>query len=173
MAQKKTEWNLTTVDGIIHALYHCISFEPGNEPNWSQLRNLFLPQGQLLKAGALDMQDSPVLHIDDFIEKTRAFVGESLLQRRGFVETEIMRKTEGFGRIAHIFSTYESRFATGPGKPLARGTNSVQMLRKDGRWWLVSVVWDEEGQGRVLPDSYLPRDERNGADQEVVTSKPD
>lgn len=164
MAHEQMEFDLTTVDGMIQALYRCISFEPGGEPNWQQFRQLFLPQSQLLKAGAIGPKGSPVLTIDEFIEQTHAFVGESLLQRHGFVETEIMRKTEGFGRIAHIFSTYASRFASGSSKPISRGTNSIQMLRKDGRWWLVSLVWDEEGRGRVLPESYLPRQPESDRD---------
>ena len=39
-------------------------------------------------------------------------------------------------------------------KRVGREINSIQMVRKDGRWWITSIIWDEE-TGPV-PAKYLP-----------------
>jgi hypothetical protein len=45
-------------------------------------------------------------------------------------------------------STYEKR-RWGQTQVLGRGINLIQMVRKDGRWWITSIIWDEEtGAGR-------------------------
>jgi hypothetical protein len=39
---------------------------------------------------------------------------------------------------------------------LGRGINSIQMVRKDGRWWITSIIWDEETGAGPVPAKYLP-----------------
>ena len=59
-----------------------------------------------------------------------------------------------FGQIAQVFSTYEYRFAEDePGH--LKGINSFQLLHKDGRWWIVTVFWDNESEGNRIPAEYL------------------
>jgi len=30
---------------------------------------------------------------------------------------------------------------------LKRGANSIQLCYEDGRWWVVSTIWDNEREG--------------------------
>jgi hypothetical protein len=77
--------------------------------------------------------------------------------KRGFFEKEIARKTDRFGNIVQIFSTYESRRAAEDAQPFARGINSIQ-LRNDGkRWWIVTVFWEGESTVHPIPAEYLPK----------------
>jgi hypothetical protein len=58
-----------------------------------------------------------------------------------------------YGDIAMAFTTY----AKGPHTPRAvqgRGINTVQLVRKDGRWWLASIAWDEENTAGPIPAMY-------------------
>jgi hypothetical protein len=55
----------------------------------------------------------------------------------------------------HVWSTYESRHAAGDAKPFARGVNSIQIVHAQGRYWLASVLWDDERPGLTLPQKYL------------------
>jgi hypothetical protein len=32
----------------------------------------------------------------------------------------------------------------------------VQLLEKDGRWWIVNVFWDNETEDNRIPEEYLP-----------------
>jgi hypothetical protein len=77
-------------------------------------------------------------------------------EKMGFFESEISRKTEAFGSIAHVFSTYESRKEKG-GEPFARGINSIQLLKSGDRWFVVTIYWDAEREGLTIPSDYLPK----------------
>jgi hypothetical protein len=74
----------------------------------------------------------------------------------GFFEREIARRTDCFGNVCQIFSTYESRLAPGDAKPFERGINAIQLLRDGRRWWIASVAWDAERAESPIPADYLP-----------------
>lgn len=77
--------------------------------------------------------------------------------KNGFFERQIAARTDEFGTIVHVFSTYESRRGAGDPKPLARGINSIQLMKQTGRWWVVTVMWDQERPDNPIPTKYLPR----------------
>jgi hypothetical protein len=77
------------------------------------------------------------------------------VEKAGFYESEIARRTEVFGNIAHVFSTYESRRAKADA-PFARGINSIQLLKDGDRWWIVTIFWDAEQPNKPIPPEYLP-----------------
>jgi hypothetical protein len=68
----------------------------------------------------------------------------------GFFENSIVNRVEKFGNIAQVFSSYESRHAPNE-KPFARGINSIQLFNDGTRWWVVSILWDEETPANSLP----------------------
>jgi len=63
--------------------------------------------------------------------------------------------TEQYGDIAHVMSTYE-KHRWGDTTVIGRGINSIQMIRKDNRWWVTSIIWDEETGAGPVPPKYLP-----------------
>ena len=77
-----------------------------------------------------------------------------LLVERGFHERELARRTERFGHIAHVFSTYEGKVA-GDAPPM-RGINTIQLMNDGRRWWIVSLMWEAESPKLGLPAEYLP-----------------
>ena len=50
-----------------------------------------------------------------------------------------------------IFSTYESRHDAKDAKPFARGINSFQLYYDGSRWWVVTILWQEETPENPLP----------------------
>jgi hypothetical protein len=144
-----------TIDAIVDALYESISFPPGGQPDWGLLRSLFLPGGRLIPPQAKTNADSPVLDVEGFIEASR-FFQEGGIRLRGFHERDIRRITESFGSIAHVLSTYESRFKADDPEPFERGVNSIQLLRANDRWWAVTILWDVERGDVRIPAKYLP-----------------
>jgi hypothetical protein len=78
-----------------------------------------------------------------------------MLEKEGFFERESARKTEAFGQIAHVFSTYESRHAAEDAKPFQRGINSIQLMNDGKRWWIVTIFWQGEDEKNPLPEKYL------------------
>ena len=140
--------DVKSIDAIMTAVYDVISGPPG-ERDWSRFRSLFLPTARLTAAtkgpdGAVRLRP---MSADDYA--TRA---GSYFLKNGFFEHPIVNRVQTFGNVAQVFSSYESRHAAGEA-PFARGINSFQLLNDGKRWWVVSILWDEE-----RPDNPLPKD---------------
>jgi len=88
----------------------------------------------------------------DWIDGATTIGGE---QDTGFSEDGISNTVERYGDIAHVFSTYEKHF-WGDDRNLGRGINTFQLVNNDGRWWIVSIAWDEESGAGPIPEKYLP-----------------
>ncbi|MFL6515266.1 MAG: hypothetical protein ACJ8M1_09620 [Chthoniobacterales bacterium] len=73
----------------------------------------------------------------------------------GFYEQEVARRTEQFGRIAHVFSTYDSRHDPSDSEPFMRGINSIQLYHDGERWWIISIYWQQENRETPIPEKYL------------------
>ena len=99
------------------------------------------------------------MDVDQFaerVEKAAAARKEKGEAPAGFFEREIARRTDCFGDVCQVFSTYESRHAQSDAAPFQRGINSIQLLRDGNRWWIASVVWDAERPDNPIPAQYLP-----------------
>lgn len=140
-----------TLDATVGALYDVISGPPGKDRDWDRFRTLFADGARLI--ATVSMPGLParatVMTPDEYATNA------SPLLRRGFVEKEVSRTVEQFGRIAQVFSTYESRYRTTDAKPFQRGINSIQLLNDGTRWWIVSVYWDAERSDNPIPAKYL------------------
>ena len=76
-------------------------------------------------------------------------------EKGGFFESELARRTESFGNITHVWSTFESRRGTADAEPYTRGIYSVQLLKDGDRWWILSLSWDMERENNPMPEKYL------------------
>jgi hypothetical protein len=77
------------------------------------------------------------------------------LERNGFFEREIGRRSDRFGNVLHVFSTYESRRTPADSAPFARGINSIQLFNDGTRWWVTTIFWDSERKDNPIPANYL------------------
>ncbi|HEY3988250.1 MAG TPA: hypothetical protein VGM02_03060 [Acidobacteriaceae bacterium] len=144
--------DVQSVDAILAALYDVISGPAGQPRDWNRFRSLFIPDARLIptrhsKTGP----GADVLPLT--VEQYQQLAGPGLA--KGFFEHGIHNTTESFGDIVHVFSTYESR-KTKDGQPFARGINSIQLLKDGNRYWVVTILWDEETPTTPLPAKYLP-----------------
>lgn len=137
-----------SIDSIIAAVYDVISGPAGAKRNWDRMHSLFLPGARLIPTGAQPGGGyaSRVLTVDEYIVRA-----EPRIANEGFYERESARKTETFGQIAHVFSTYESRHSPGDAKPFQRGINSFQLMNDGTRWWIVTIFWQGEDEKNRLP----------------------
>jgi hypothetical protein len=142
--------DVASEDAIITALYEVISGEPGTPRDWQRFRNLFLPESRLIPTRKNDA--------GDFILKTMTpeeYI--TLFQTRiatGFFERELSRKTESFGTVIHLFSTYETKEKK-DGPVTNRGINSIQLFKDKNRYYIVNIFWCAESMGFSLPEKYL------------------
>jgi len=144
--------DVATVDSIIAAVYDVISGPAGQKRNWDRMRSLFVPGARLIPTGRRPTGEvvSRVRTVEEYI------TGSSpILEKNGFFESEIARRTETFGNIVHAFSTYESKHKADDAKPFARGINSIQLMNDGKRWWIVTIFWQGEDEKAPLPEKYL------------------
>jgi len=133
---------LLTIDGIVGALYHALSFAPGGQPDYERLADLFYPGARALPPNDDDLVGS-TLSVDELIELSKeAARGPSGRREEGLIEREVARSTSAFGTIAQVFSTFEVI----SGDARARGVNALQLVYQGGRWWIASFAWDDESQ---------------------------
>jgi hypothetical protein len=149
--------DVASIEAIISAAYDVISGPAGKERDWDRERSLFFPGARLIptakNAGELnrDIDLSPqTLDVEDYIARVRPY-----FETEGFYEKEIARRTEEFGRIAHVWSTYESRHNPNDPEPFMRGINSIQLFNDGKRWWIVTVYWQHESLEHSLPNKYV------------------
>ena len=142
--------DLNLIQLLVDRLYRAISFDPGNRPPIENLRKLFIPEARLINNNA----DQPsLLTIDQFISAFREQIESGAIT--SFLENEISHITELFGKVAHRFSTYESRFDPKSVEPFSVGINSIQMLKIGGKWKVSGMVWNDQAPDREIPERYL------------------
>jgi hypothetical protein len=146
--------DVASMDSIVAALYDVISGPAGKKRDWDRFRSLFIPGARLIPTGKRQSGEiaSRVTTVDGY-----ATANSKFLEENGFFEKEVSRRTESFGNIAHVFSTYESRHKAEDAKPFARGINSIQLMNDGKRWWIVTVFWQGEGPDNPLPEKYLKK----------------
>ncbi len=141
-----------SIDTTIETLYAVISGEKGEARNWELFKYLFHKDAKLIPSGNNRQGVTGVrfMTAEQYIDTS----GKWLLEN-GFFEKEIGRKTDQFGNIAHVFSSYESFRSEKDTKPFMRGINSIQLLNDGTRWWILNVFWQGETAKQPIPEKYL------------------
>lgn len=147
--------DVATPEAIVSAIYAAVNRPPGENFDWDRMRPLFLPTATMIPAVEQTGGEFRILSVDEFI----AWVDEHTVvggpDDVGFREEQIASRIERYGDIAQVFSTYQKRFWEAD-EIIGRGINAIQVVHKDGRWWVVSVIWDEEVGAGPVPERYLP-----------------
>ena len=143
--------DVESTEGIVKALYAVISGPPG-ERDWERERTLLHPQARLMptQPGTQGGAVVDVFDCDGYIASRTPFFAAN-----PFWEVEIAHRVERFGSVAHVWSTYEGRRTADEDPPFKRGVNSIQLFHDGDRWWVLSVLWDNERPGNPLPEKYL------------------
>lgn len=133
---------------LITAMYESIS-GPAGPRDWARLREVFHPRCRLMRTSVDEQARSAVriMSVDEYVENVTPFLAET-----DFYEVEVANRMKLFGNIGQVWSTYQARHAPGDAVPERRGVNSIQVYRdRDGRWWVLSMLWDNERPGLTLP----------------------
>ncbi len=134
---------------LVAAVYDVISGEAGKQRDWERFRSLFHPSARMVATGrnpTTGALSATAWTPDEYITRTNdAFL------RDGFLEREIKSKTERFGNMVHVFSSYEAFRSAKDEKPFLRGVNSFQLLFDGKRWWVMTIMWQAEDKDNPLP----------------------
>lgn len=141
------------IQALVTELYALVS-GPGGEPrDWAREAELFLPQAHMIRtvvdAGGVARPE--IMRAADYPANF-----ENLMGGRDFYEVEVHNVIERFGRIAHVFSTYEAYEDAERTRFLKRGINSIQLYKLDDEWRIANMVWDDERAGEAMDARYRP-----------------
>lgn len=142
--------DVDSIDHIIAAVYDVISGPPGQR-DWDRFNSLFYSGARMIPSRRDDkgMVSARVVSPEEYSKRAQDY-----FSKEGFFENSVANRVESWDRIAHVWSTYESRHAKSE-KPFARGINSFQLFNDGARWWILTVYWEAEDANHPLPDKYV------------------
>lgn len=145
--------DVASIDAIMASIYGVISGDAGVKRDWNRFRSLFYPGAKLIPTGMnprTKMIRASMITPEQYISSSGAYI-----EKEGFHEVEVARRTETYGNIAHVFTTYAARNKLSDPEPFLRGINSVQLFNDGKRWWVLNIAWSQEGPESPLPAKYL------------------
>jgi len=145
-----TKNDLKLIDLLTSELYNTICFEVGSHPPVENLKEIFIPTANMIRN---DGTSPEIMTVDDFIKSYTARISDRTI--KSFYEGELNHITEIFGKIAHRFSTYETKFDLSDPKPFSIGINSIQFIKIGENWKISGIVWNNQTDTNVIPDKYL------------------
>lgn len=144
--------DVSSIDGIMAAVYESISGPAGQARDWDRFRSLMAPGARLIPTGTTPngQVGHQVWSPEEYIE-----AADPGLVANGFFETEIGRVVERYGPVVHLMSAYDSRRNADDAEPFARGVNSFQLLNDGSRWWIMTIFWASETDDNPIPERFL------------------
>ena len=137
--------DLAGIDQAIRGVYEVISGPPGQKRDFDRMRSLFAPGATLKAIGPKGLHGGT---LEDYISRNK-----DVLEKEGFTERELGRRTEVWGGLATAWSSYDGRTASGSFHE--RGINSFQLVKIDGKWLVASILWQEETPDNPLPANLI------------------
>ncbi len=143
--------DVATIEGVVKASYEVISGGVGVPRDWGRDRTLFDPNSRSVavivdpKTGATTAAAKS--------EQEFADEDDAWMVKNGFMERELRHIIKRYGNVATVLSSYEGKNADG--KVITRGVNIFQLYFDGKRWWILSMVWDQERPGNPIPSELL------------------
>ncbi len=119
------------IQATVLATYNVIS-GPAGRRDWNRFKELFAPGARLI-------HKDKVMTPDEFSTESQKYFAE-----HGFFERPVSTRVDRYRDIAQVWSAYESRNNSNDDKPFARGVNSFHLVKRDGRWQVLTILWQEE-----------------------------
>ena len=145
-----TKNNLKLIDMLTSELYNAICFEVGGYPPVEKLKEIFIPTANMIRN---DGTSPEIMTVNDFIKSFTERILDGTI--KSFFEGELNHTTEIFSKIAHRFSTYETKFDLADPKPFSIGINSIQFVKIGENWKISGIVWNNQNDTNKIPDKYL------------------
>ena len=137
------------LDSVIAEMYDQVCFEKGQRPDWKRQAEIFAPGARMVR-----INDSGVFEFDQESYRVNFEAMIDSGEMPSFWDGELWRETRQFGDMAHVLSAYETRRSRG-GEVMNRGVNSIQLFRRDGRWWISAMIWRREGKAVLIGDAPI------------------
>ncbi len=141
VSDQQTDADVYAIREVVRLLYASISGPADQAPDWDLNASLFAPVGRSLvvHTRADGSRHLELLTCDEFRRSRDAY-----LSTHAFYEIETHSDVIVEGNIAHVMSYYASRHNLDDA-PFEHGVNSIELVRLDGMWRVVFIMW-EAGQ---------------------------
>lgn len=133
------------IDELLKKLYASISFEEGAEPDWPGMAALFVQSARVTR---MTPERTDYLDLPGFQEFAREMLETGAYT--SFFERETGRSVHRFGDAAHVWSAYETKSSESAARPFGHGVNSIQLVRENRTWRILSLFWDERSSAQPL-----------------------
>ena len=137
-------------ESLVRGLYSSVTFEPGTLPDWDYVRSFFIPEAVFGVRKSRTYMD--VLDVDGYVEWWLDDIEKHNIKDKGFKESIEKMKMTVYRNIAHCFIVYKAKFIIPADDPGHLGLESYGLVKKDGRWWIVSITHDIITPQNPLPD---------------------
>lgn len=137
-------------ESLVRGLYASVTFEPGTLPDWDYVRSFFVPEAVFGVRKSRTLME--VLDLDGFVNWWLEDIEKHKMKERGFKESIEKLKMTVFGNTAQCFIVYKAQFMTPADAPGQLGLDSFALMKKDGRWWIVSITNDVVTAQNPLPE---------------------
>ncbi len=143
------EHSLQSAESVVSELYPLICVPRGGpEPDWERVRSLFIPEAVIILR--VSKEGSSTFTVQGWIDDFVAFNTKARSSERGFEEKIVRMSPTVFRDIAHILVLYEARMLDWS-KPAQPGVDSVELVHKDGRWWIAAITNDFPNEEHPIP----------------------
>lgn len=120
---------------------------PAGPRDYGRVKHYFHPSARLVRTG-IGPDGEPFTRVMS-VDEHHADVDEKLANL-DFLEEELEHDCEIFGNVARVRSVYRSVYGSGADARENRGVNFFNLVRENGEWKIMSVVWDNERDGLSL-----------------------
>jgi hypothetical protein len=138
----------TTIEGVVSTLYKVISGPPGAR-DWQTFRDLFHKNAVM---GTVVEYPGKEPAFRNFSPEDYIRMNDDFFKKHGFTERELHTDVFRYGNIAQVASAYESLVEDTNEKE--RGINAIQLIQEGGRWYVLSLIWQDEAGALPLPAAF-------------------
>jgi hypothetical protein len=130
-------------------IYELVSFEPGERPDWETVRSRFIPEAVIVLRTSREA--TTVFSLEGFVADFVSFIENTRAGEMGFTEKVLSMESLVFGDLAHVLVLYEAQI-TGSTRPPTQGVDSFSLIKRDGRWLIVSITNEIPTPDRPVPE---------------------
>jgi len=138
-----------TPEDFVATLFDLVSFDAGVTPDWDVARSMFIPEAVIVLRTSREA--TTVFSVEGWIDDFVNFIENSPAGEMGFTEKVVNMKSMVFGDMAHVLVLYAAQI-TGSPRPPRQGVDSFSLIKKDGRWLIVSITNELPTADRPVPE---------------------
>ena len=138
-----------TAEGVVTTLYNLVSPKAGTTVDWDRVKSMFIDEAIIVLRTSRTA--TTVFSVEGFVNDFITFIEQANIKETGFNEKILRKKSMVFGDMAHVLVLYEAHIP-GSQRPPQKGGDSFQLIRKQDRWWIVSITNEIPTSNRPIPE---------------------